>query len=303
MATHSSIPVWRILRTEEPGGLQSMGSHRVRHDWSNLAGTLSTPCQVLDSTSAWFHILAAAGRSDPRLGLLSLRRRNYLPSTWQVWERPLPQYVLLLNITRQVLFLSIYLGLQPSPRDLHHPSPSRRAHESALLASGQWQGNWGSESWSSLSSSPSSALQVCPDEGGEESFPGGGRGNAPGGRWDLGRGTDCGSGMSVSLTLSALIPQGHLSWLCPQRQVALVVKNLPSSAGDTSLIPGLGRSHGEGNSNSLQYSCLGNPMDRESWRATVHGLAKELDTIEHNTAVLSTSNLHSVGGCAAITTI
>ena len=37
MATHSSIFAWRILWTEEPGGLLSMGSHRVRHDWSNLA--------------------------------------------------------------------------------------------------------------------------------------------------------------------------------------------------------------------------------------------------------------------------
>jgi len=37
MATHSSTFAWRILWTEEPGGLLSMGSHRVRHDWSNLA--------------------------------------------------------------------------------------------------------------------------------------------------------------------------------------------------------------------------------------------------------------------------
>ena len=37
MATHSSILAWRILGTEEPGGLPSMGSHRVRHDWSDLA--------------------------------------------------------------------------------------------------------------------------------------------------------------------------------------------------------------------------------------------------------------------------
>ena len=37
MATHSSVLAWRILRTEEPGGLLSMGSHRVRHDWSDLA--------------------------------------------------------------------------------------------------------------------------------------------------------------------------------------------------------------------------------------------------------------------------
>ena len=36
MATHSSILVWRIPWTEEPGGLQSMGSHRVRHDWSDV---------------------------------------------------------------------------------------------------------------------------------------------------------------------------------------------------------------------------------------------------------------------------
>ena len=39
MATHSSILVWRIPRTEELGGLQVIGSQRVRHDWSNLACT------------------------------------------------------------------------------------------------------------------------------------------------------------------------------------------------------------------------------------------------------------------------
>jgi len=49
-----------------------------------------------------------------------------------------------------------------------------------------------------------------------------------------------------------------------------VVKNLPAIAGDVSLIPGLGRSPGEGNGNPLQYSCLGNPMDRGTWWATVH---------------------------------
>ena len=44
-------------------------------------------------------------------------------------------------------------------------------------------------------------------------------------------------------------------------------------------IPGLGRSPGEGNSNPLQYSCLGNAMDRGAWQATVQGVAKELDMI------------------------
>ena len=56
-------------------------------------------------------------------------------------------------------------------------------------------------------------------------------------------------------------------------QVAQVVKSLPASAGDTrdtGSIPGLGRSPGAGNGNPLQYSCLGNPMDRGAWRATVH---------------------------------
>ena len=53
-----------------------------------------------------------------------------------------------------------------------------------------------------------------------------------------------------------------------------VVKNLPASAGDVGSIPGLGRSPGEGNSNPLQYSCLGNPTDRGAWQATVHGVAE-----------------------------
>ena len=44
------------------------------------------------------------------------------------------------------------------------------------------------------------------------------------------------------------------------------------------MIPGSGRSPGEGNGNPLQYSCLENPMDREAWRVTVHEVIKELDT-------------------------
>ena len=49
------------------------------------------------------------------------------------------------------------------------------------------------------------------------------------------------------------------------------------SVGDPSLIPGSGRSPGEGNGNPLQYSCLGNPTDGGAWWAIVHGIAKELD--------------------------
>ena len=47
------------------------------------------------------------------------------------------------------------------------------------------------------------------------------------------------------------------------------VKNPRASVGEPGSIPGLGRSSGGGNGNSLQYSCLGNPMDRGAWRATV----------------------------------
>ena len=56
-----------------------------------------------------------------------------------------------------------------------------------------------------------------------------------------------------------------------------LVENLPANTGDAGLIPGLGRSPGEGNGNPLQYSCLENSMDRGTWQATVHEVAKELD--------------------------
>ena len=46
------------------------------------------------------------------------------------------------------------------------------------------------------------------------------------------------------------------------------------NAGDLGLIPGSGRSPGEGNGNPLQYSCLENPLDGGAWWATVHGVAK-----------------------------
>ena len=56
-----------------------------------------------------------------------------------------------------------------------------------------------------------------------------------------------------------------------------MVKNPTANAGGEGSIPGLGRSPEEGNSSQLQYSCLGNAMDRGAWWATVHGIAKELD--------------------------
>ena len=58
------------------------------------------------------------------------------------------------------------------------------------------------------------------------------------------------------------------------------VKASAFNAGDLGLIPGLGRSPGEGNSNPLQYSCLENPMDRETWLGYSPRGSKESDTTE-----------------------
>ena len=73
--------------------------------------------------------------------------------------------------------------------------------------------------------------------------------------------------------------------------MALVVKSLPASAGGVGLIPWLRRSPGEGTGNPLQYSHLGDPMDRGAWWATVHGVAKELDMPER----LSTPSANALG--------
>ena len=61
-----------------------------------------------------------------------------------------------------------------------------------------------------------------------------------------------------------------------------MVKNLPANAGDMALIPGLRRSLGVRNDNSLQYSGLVNPMDRGTWRAIVHGGHKR---VGHNSVI------------------
>ena len=65
-----------------------------------------------------------------------------------------------------------------------------------------------------------------------------------------------------------------LAWNIPGSSVG---KESACSAGDLCLIPGLGRSSGEGNDNPLQYFCLENPMDRGAWQVTAHGIA-ESDT-------------------------
>ena len=74
-----------------------------------------------------------------------------------------------------------------------------------------------------------------------------------------------------------------------------LVKNPPASAGDTrdtGSAPGSGRSPGGGNGNSLQYSCLGNSVDRGAWWATVHGVAKSWTPLSMHTQLCLPSYWH-----------
>ena len=73
----------------------------------------------------------------------------------------------------------------------------------------------------------------------------------------------------------------HLKAQCVKRQTKLLIfiggsdgKESACKAGDLGLIPGSGRSPGEGNDNPLQYSCLDNSIDREIWQGPVHRVAK-----------------------------
>ena len=86
MATHSSVLAWRIPRTGEPGGLPSMGLHRIRHDWSNLA--------------RWCEVDPAQGQDGIRNALQAVRSghlishraagvtRNCIP--WWLMQHPTP---------------------------------------------------------------------------------------------------------------------------------------------------------------------------------------------------------------------
>ena len=78
----------------------------------------------------------------------------------------------------------------------------------------------------------------------------------------------------VGHNLATKPPPPLLLWTS---QLALVVKNPPANAGDArdmGSIPGSGRSPGGGHGNSIQYSCLENPMNRGAWWVIVHGVAK-----------------------------
>ena len=168
MATLSSTLAWKIPWTEEPGGLQSMGSQRVGHDW-------------VTSLSLF---------------------------TFMYWRRK----------------------WQPTPVFLPGESQGWRS----LVGCRLWGRTRVGHDWSNLAAA----------------FAG---------------------NSDFSLITSTI--KADCKDLCASH-VALVVKNLPATAGDsrdTGLIPGLERFPGGGHDNPLWNSCLGNPIDRGSWQAAVHG--------------------------------
>ena len=85
------------------------------------------------------------------------------------------------------------------------------------------------------------------------------------------------TGRTIALTIWTLVSK-VMSLLFNMLSGGSDGKASAYNAGDLSSIPGSGRSSGEGNGNSLQYSCLGNPKNRGAWLATVCGVTKGLDT-------------------------
>ena len=84
MATHSGVLAWRIPGMGEPGGLLSMGSHRVRHDWSDLAAAAATLRRV-----------------SPSCPLLSGRAETRTSICWLLWFYP--QFLLVLELHVHIL--------------------------------------------------------------------------------------------------------------------------------------------------------------------------------------------------------
>ena len=90
MATHSSVLAWRISRTGEPGGLPSMGSHRVRHDWSDLAAAARTKQAIFGIVGKyhlhvlWSDVDLGTNFSPATMGpqLLS----HSVPICWMTWQ-------------------------------------------------------------------------------------------------------------------------------------------------------------------------------------------------------------------------
>ena len=84
MATHSSVLAWRILGTREPAGLLSMGSHRVGHDWSNLAAAAAAEFYLnLGVTWSWLISFAQGNFLVPSMSQI---RAHFWSMFWVLWK-------------------------------------------------------------------------------------------------------------------------------------------------------------------------------------------------------------------------
>ena len=88
MATHSSVLAWRIPGTGEPGGLPSSGSHRVRHDWSDLAAAAAALSYMM--------VFIKSCETCLRAGMPDFCWRTSLPNAMAPCEPPLLRFLLLL---------------------------------------------------------------------------------------------------------------------------------------------------------------------------------------------------------------
>ena len=87
--------------------------------------------------------------------------------------------------------------------------------------------------------------------------------------------------MGLHGPLSCLVRESFTNY-----RTGSVVKNLAANAGDTSSVPGLGRSPGGRNDHPFQYICLEKTIDRRVWQAIVHGVAKSRTQLKTNTFTL-----------------
>ena len=124
MATHSSVLAWRIPEMGEPGGLPSMGSHRVRHDRSNLAAAAATTFEDFPG---------GASGEEP-----SCQRRRY-KSRYDPWIRKIPQRRIWQPTT---VFLPGESPWTEEPGRLKSTGSRRAGHDWNDLACMQWHMVW-----------------------------------------------------------------------------------------------------------------------------------------------------------------
>ena len=139
MATHSSVLAWRIPWMGEPGGLPSMGLHRVGHDWSDLAAAAAygVGCHFL------LQGIFPTQESTPVSFASCIGRQvHYQGTTWKAWKAPkLSQYKKIANIA-SLYFLNIF--------KIEKKTKGNILFKSTLKAFHLWAYSTNTENWKEL---------------------------------------------------------------------------------------------------------------------------------------------------------